>query len=778
MPCNKGYPSIDNLYCMCRDKNFYFSMENNNCKRCPDNFQSNQLQHPYECDCDVGKEWEPVTETCHPCGYMKYKTRAMRECEYCPEIAISTTEDRSGCICPPRYGWLQLTEQCELCHQNEYSVGDELGCIECPSDSSSKMGSTQCRCTNGYYWHDHKCQTCQKNTFAHSGDTSCLPCPMGSTSSMGSSHCSCPPGSYWDNNDRSCRNCEVNTYSGGDVFECIPCPTESFSHVGMSHCICPVGTFWDRGTCTLCAKNSYNNEIGKSMCTKCPQESTSEPGSHACTCKTGHVWNQSMCNECEDGKYFISSSMPCHPCPRGTVSLNSTVCVCPPGEHWHAGTCLKCSVGEYKPRNKLTCSICPAGSTSLLGSSKCDCKRGFFWNATAELCTGCSPNTYSLGNSTFCIPCPKKSKTGSNSWACICNRGHIWDYNQCVVCPENTFSDIDKCLPCRKNEVSSEGSGNCVCPQGHFITEDSDCEICSADTYSFGDDSRECKQCPVEATSPSGSVDCICDSGHIWRSEKCQPCDPGYYDNSNDECVRCPKYQTSNSASTTCKTCTYGEYWDNYVCRKCEGESVGNGIDCLPCPANLTKFDNFCVANLDFAIEDIKKDVNKYVRDQVDEYITQIIDHMKSSGLNSSISTSTDLHKLTEALQKSLQNANNGGQQDANVGAVRNDENTSDEEECCDYLHIALMICAATFACLAVVLIAVVWKYKNRRQKTEVEPSVNYVNPIIEIRDTDEVRTVVTKDVSSHQLLATAPELTDADIDAQVADIDDSEFSQ
>ncbi|XP_053380914.1 sushi, von Willebrand factor type A, EGF and pentraxin domain-containing protein 1-like isoform X3 [Mercenaria mercenaria] len=111
---------------------------------------------------------------------------------------------------------------------------------------------------------------------------------------------------------------------------------------------------------------------------------------------------------CTDSGYkFVSGSLKCKPCPRGTY-LNSTT-----------SFCEYCNIGEYMDHEAATtCEVCPYGYSTLYEGSKnitaCIklCSPGFVSSTVMEPCFACPVGTYQpLLGQTKCESCPYGTAT-------------------------------------------------------------------------------------------------------------------------------------------------------------------------------------------------------------------------------------------------------------------------------------------------------------------------------------------------------------------------------
>lgn len=165
---------------------------------------------------------------------------------------------------------------------------------------------------------------------------------------------------------------------------------------------------------------------------------------------------------------------------------------------------------------------------------------------------------------------------------CVCQEGNYYLDNDCVSCPNGTWSvngtklNINDCFPCL---------GDYACP-GEY-------KYCGSYNYN-----------PFDSY---GNVDCFeCPEGFyidmVGDLRKCIPCPQGHYCNSTRIKIKCPDgYYSDDEKQTECYPCPYGYYVteNNFFCLPCKNDEIcfGNysrikcdgiidGLMCNPCPDN------------------------------------------------------------------------------------------------------------------------------------------------------------------------------------------------
>ena len=90
-----------------------------------------------------------------------------------------------------------------------------------------------------------------------------------------------------------------------------------------SACICPDGMGKDVvGVCIGCTLYEYlNNTTG--ICMQCPVNSVAIHGAtdrSQCFCQPGFQHSGSVCSLCPTGTYYVSDSVACKACPKGSTT--------------------------------------------------------------------------------------------------------------------------------------------------------------------------------------------------------------------------------------------------------------------------------------------------------------------------------------------------------------------------------------------------------------------------------------------------------------------------
>jgi hypothetical protein len=374
-----------------------------------------------------------------------------------------------------------------------------------------------------------------------------------------------------------CRNsvCPANTTSANGYIAPNPCTST-----------CPSGDYLDTTTsvCKICPANSFCVP-GTTTPTACAVGQSSPTGSTlviqcVSPCTNG-ASNPPSCNQCPAGQYFNSSA--CSPCPEGSYCTNPQPCTtttcqpptCPAGQTSPAGATSQSQC--YNPvcangaTNSPACTTCPAGTSYITASSSCvTCTVG-------QYCPGplppapCPANSYCPTPGPAPIPCPANtaSPIGSISISACVSNCPVGKYlnttaNTCDSCPANSTSLINATGPtscystCVAGTTLNTTTNICTpCPANSFCPTP---QACSSNT--------NCPPviptpCPAGQTSPAGATS---------QSQCYNPVCANGATNS-PACTTCPAGTSYITASSSCVTCTVGQY--------CPGP-----LPPAPCPAN------------------------------------------------------------------------------------------------------------------------------------------------------------------------------------------------
>ena len=248
--------------------------------------------------------------------------------------------------------------------------------------------------------------------------------------------------------------------------------------------------------------------------------------------------NPPMCILCAQGLIYNDITRQCQ-CQTGFYAVtqaitNETTCF-----PCYAPLCQSCNV-----TNRTVCNSCVSGA-AVNTQNICQCLTGFFQNAT--LCQACPVRCGTCVSSSVCLTCSDNTTRLFND-SCRCIDG-TYDNNVavCVACPSlcKTCSSATNCTSCFTQNNRALSNGLCVCKTGFF-------QVVAADG------SLSCQPCDPSCTTCSLTADrCTdCDPatnrmlGYDALGNQVCNCIPGYFPNSNGQCV-----QSDCVADPYCSTC-------------------------------------------------------------------------------------------------------------------------------------------------------------------------------------------------------------------------------
>ena len=251
------------------------------------------------------------------CNEGSYRSATKGNCELCPENSVLNADQ---CECSAGKFW--KSDLCYECPVDSYSSQGATQCVPCPEGSSSLPGSSHCLCEAGSYFQGELCALCPENSYSYDGSTECDLCPSGSGSASDRSFCSCPTGQFWNLSDRACLPwaCPENTFSSGNSKVCKLCPLRSTSLSGSATCACSAGYYITEDEeygplCQICLENHFST-AGSTACSACPVSKVSRPGAESCIrCELGQFWENHTCHSCPEDLH--GDGIHCYQCPKG-----------------------------------------------------------------------------------------------------------------------------------------------------------------------------------------------------------------------------------------------------------------------------------------------------------------------------------------------------------------------------------------------------------------------------------------------------------------------------
>ena len=340
-----------------------------------------------------------------------------------------------------------------------------------------------------------------------------------------------------------CRACPAGKFSSQPgMVVCNDCETGKFSRKGQVTCAftastCPRGTYADHSACRSCEIGMYNEIEGQDECVECPAGRFAS-GIHsdksslrtACTlCNPGYISSVPLqassvaCQKCSWGKYSNADHTACYDCPAGRFGGAD-------GLHLSLG-CTSCKAGRFNAqtgqKNAFACeecdfkfstaaaasckyqeSTCPHGTFAEIENKSCTvCDPGRFTRAQGERqCTSCGAGQYGMANRTGCIRCPPGRANPFKGMP---------SFDSCILCQPGTHSTLDQtqCQNCSAGSYS-EGAGqsSCTsCDEGSFnaFEGQGSADACLACAPGFFNNKRaqaSCEACQREPTTTRGKV--------------------------------------------------------------------------------------------------------------------------------------------------------------------------------------------------------------------------------------------------------------------------------
>lgn len=475
----------------------YASNTNETCRQCESNTHSaSGSGSKRDCVCNAGFS----SELLYPPAHAEGEHGPFYICTPCAAGSYADTTNTTACsLCAP--GKFSTIEQ---------AIAEDT-CIECLQGSFTTIaGLTICEQCTANTWQDIN--------VAGYLSLPCQSCPQNSTHNITGSYnvfdCKCVPGLeiHSTTNMFTCELCQASFYCPYDGLT-LPCADNHFSVHGITiactecathsqgvsfgpldsakRCVCvpgAEGTFNDDCTlctfgkiqpldytydgtltteyapllnCSACAENTYQDEIGQTVCDTCtPDSSTVGTGHDAdedCICNPGFVGqNGGPCISCLPGFYCPGGNqqIPCRLHSSSAAGASSQAqCSCVPGYYSLEDDteCFKCQPNTYCPGGRATVP-CANNSLSQAGSDNnvdCSCAPGY-WRGCIQVQSGIHAGEY----------------LNSYSDPCIIN----WDL-PCFECGEDVICRNNTLLHCPEHSTSDSQSHSdlhCVCDDGYY----------------------------------------------------------------------------------------------------------------------------------------------------------------------------------------------------------------------------------------------------------------------------------------------------------------------
>ncbi|KAL4480176.1 hypothetical protein ABPG74_020692 [Tetrahymena malaccensis] len=384
LKCQEGCLSCTNgsmnQCIICDQKQNYFKDKNQNCIKCKENQQFDQIKG---CVCSQNYLLDEQN-TCQPvksdgsidCGASFKFDVSSKKCVLCNGDKQIFDSNIKQCICS--VGYFQNNSQiCQSCQE---------GCLKCIDQTTCE----QCDVKQGYYFQNSNCFKCNQLCLTCNGPTAsnCLDCDQTKGLYLNSSNncIKCKENQIFDHDRKECVCLEK--YYFDEQNNCKPLKEDGTIECGINYifdtlnkkcteCIndiqqnipcvlsCKKEQYYDskNRTCSKCLplhsdqcqntcnKNEFMDSIG--ICQPCHQQCSRCNGpleTNCLSCKQSLVLLPSLgiCDRCEEGFFFDESTMKCEPCDK---------------------TCLTCS-----GKDPNQCKVCTGGNILSKVTNTCQNK--------------------------------------------------------------------------------------------------------------------------------------------------------------------------------------------------------------------------------------------------------------------------------------------------------------------------------------------------------------------------------------------------------------------
>ena len=481
-------------------------------------------------------------------------------CTTCPKGFYSDAGSDSCTTCPKGfYGDEIASNDCKACRQGKYNTQSgktvEAECSTCPIDKvNAQTGSTS--------------------------STACVACVTGEPAADRTSCIICQAGTFYD--EPSIQNDDQDK---GSIQKSYFLETEKLQY-GSAESNCNVRSLdLSNFNCHLASIHSEeeNNLVYELLADQIAAgedkfwiglNDLNQEGTFKFTDETGFSsesyknWNDGEPNDFQTGEDCVtinrrtdSSALNWNDfsCNENLMSVCKCVIETP---------CTLCSVGKYQDTEAMSsCKSCGArqyNDEKGKASCKTDCNAGSYITSDKKLCKSCPEGFY-------------QDQENDPSCKNNCNAGSYItsDKKLCKSCPEGFYQDQENAPNCKNN-----------CNAGSYIKEDeTDCLACPKGQYKSSNQPRYyCSDCDdgkynIQVGQQQSSNCLFCVAGKAYNS-KTEPC---------DNCVE-GKYQNQNEASVPCKFCGFGKSFNskNEPCNECDPGTYQNkddqpGIGCSDC---------------------------------------------------------------------------------------------------------------------------------------------------------------------------------------------------
>jgi len=379
--------------------------------------------------------------------------------------------------------------------------------------------------------------------------------------------------------------CAIGQYSSNCMrngpASCLPCVTDTsatIQYISSGSCEyhiiqpCPMNMYFDAGVgyCVFCPGVMYTlatNGLSFSDC-YCPSP-LSKKGSECFNVNSMYIFSVLAETSCDVYQYWDSNTGTCISCALNPT-IGNTQCAAPASAtipQWLLDRpSIRCDAGSQLVNVSDVLPVCEKCPSHLVGLDRLSCTRcpGYrkpYWDASICVCK--HPTVQNVDGS------------------CICDKGYELGVNGCVLCLNNTYSDValtltdqfwtqsKTCSSCPLGTYSYMGQTTCTaCPQYQYRTaNDARCMDCASGFYSTNAQVSTCTACATSCSIGYYSVPCPTDPTKYI----CFACKPLP---SNAQWLAMTAYATSYQCIWKCNS---GYYRGIDQCNLCSTD-----YDCVP----------------------------------------------------------------------------------------------------------------------------------------------------------------------------------------------------
>ena len=384
-----------------------------------------------------------------------------------------------------------------------------------------------------------------------------------------------------DTCEKGPEHCEYINAKG----ECLVCE-KGYNYVdGICRIGCPDGSYQlDDHRCGECDENC-NICTGPKQCTECKNNTVFYEGECFEKCPDGTFPVNNVCESCGDDCLYCSSETYCEKCKKGT--------------YFYEGKCVtECPVGTYLDIVNMVCDKCKDGCESCSSYEVCkSCEEGYYKYDESKCVKEC-PDTFRKNPDTqSCEKCIENCRKCSEApYECEdCEDGYsLLKDKTCGGCPEGQVSFKKVCIDCQDQEKCVKCNSNNIreclkCKDDFYLQPNKTC-LTSCDPGYYPNEDNECIKCVMENCAKCDNKECYecMDDHYLFNNTKCpKECPDGYISVgkqcvqcSDPKCLKCSEYDLS-----VCTKCDYpNELLKNGKCVKECGEGyVQEGQECANC---------------------------------------------------------------------------------------------------------------------------------------------------------------------------------------------------